>query len=62
MKQAWLIILMYAAILTAIVYHSPTNAQPTKPKMNTVKATKVIVYDNGCFDAKKGNKTIIRCI
>ena len=62
MKQAHLIILMYVAIIVAVVYHSPTNAQTVKPTIAKIKVDKVIMYDNGCFDAKNGGKTVVRCI
>jgi hypothetical protein len=29
---------------------------------STSKVTSLVIYDNGCFDAKEGNKTVVRCI
>ncbi len=26
------------------------------------KVTTVVTYEGGCFDVKKGNKTVVRCI
>jgi len=32
--------------------------QPT----NYQKVTTVVIYEGGCFDAKEGRKTILRCV
>jgi hypothetical protein len=42
----------------AIVYETPAKKQ--------VKSVKIVIYENGCFDAKKsfgaGGKYILRCV
>jgi hypothetical protein len=37
----------------------PVQAIPT---INMQKPTKVISYEGGCFDAKAGNKFLLRCV
>lgn len=68
MKHSRILACLIGAVIGTISISVTANAVAVKnpvqavPNIGIEKPTKIIMYSGGCFDAKAGNKFLLRCV